>query len=238
MIAYKFLGFGATGVYSGFRWPTPENGHPGRWVDVRGDLVACVNGIHACSRAELVDWIDEELWLVELAGRVEETESGLLARRGRLCERVRRWDTEAAGALAEACVWRARDHAVASLRRAGLAAAADELGRQPGLAELQALAVARLETTSGEAAQAFAYVADAVELARGGRPDWYTRHPAGSMPAGPGAIAANLAYVTAAAAGALAADGSDDADTFARGFAAERDWQRAWLGDRLELEAA
>ena len=39
MIAHKFLGTGAIGLYSGFSWPTPAMAGPGPWVAVDGPLV-------------------------------------------------------------------------------------------------------------------------------------------------------------------------------------------------------
>ena len=77
--AYKFLGPGARGIYSGFRWPAPRNGPPGDWVDVRGALEPGSNGVHALRTRRLVDWIDDELWLVELADEVEEIDDMLVA---------------------------------------------------------------------------------------------------------------------------------------------------------------
>src|SRR5262245_2750967 len=90
--AYKFLGRCARGLYSGFRWPTPSNGDPGLWVETHGALEPGSNGVHALRTSRLVDWIDDELWLVELAGDVEEIEDMLVARRGRLVQRVDAWD--------------------------------------------------------------------------------------------------------------------------------------------------
>ena len=79
MIAHKFLGAGAEGVFSGFKWPTPLPGHPGPWVDVSGPLTPGSNGIHACRTWELMNWIDDELWLVELDGEIQETDGVLVA---------------------------------------------------------------------------------------------------------------------------------------------------------------
>ena len=48
--------------------------------------------------------------------------------------------------------------------------------------------------------------------------------------------AANLAFVSAVAAGAIAADAADDPEAFTTGFEAERAWQRGWLLARLGVE--
>lgn len=145
------------------------------------------------------------------------------------------WDDDAARGLVEACVWRVRDHATDTLRRFRLAGASNELAACRGLSELQARAAQHAVATRGFPAQACAYAADAVELARGGRPEAYTgeTRDVGSAPA---AIAANLAFVSAVAAGAIAADAADDPEAFTTGFEAERAWQRGWLLARLGVE--
>jgi hypothetical protein len=236
MIAFKFLAAGAVGLYSGFRWPVPGNGEPGEWVTMEGSLVACSRGLHACRAEGLLDWIDEELWEIELAGEVlENAEAGVvLAQRGRLLRQLEEWDEAAAGGLAEACVWRVRAHTTATLRRAGLDRAAKELAACRGFSELQALAAQHASASRGFPAQVFAYAADAVELARGGRPEAYGR-VSSDVRIGPSAIAANLAFVSAVAAGAIAADAAHDSGAFASGFESERAWQRRWLLGRLGL---
>jgi hypothetical protein len=147
------------------------------------------------------------------------------------------WDDAAARGLADACVWRVRDHAAAALDRAGVARGARELAACRGPSELQAFAAEHAGATQGFPSQAFAYAADAVELARGGRPEAYARERE-DMGVAPAAIAANLAFVSAVAAGAVAADAADDPAAFASGFESERTWQREWLLARLGLSPA
>jgi hypothetical protein len=108
VIAYKFLRSGAVGPFSGRAWPVPARADgPAEWVAVEGPLELCVNGIHACASQSLSGWLGEELWAVELAGELHETEGMLLARRGRLLSRVEDWPDDAAADLARACVERA-----------------------------------------------------------------------------------------------------------------------------------
>ena len=78
MIAYKFLGAGAVGTYSGFAWPV------GEWVDVDLPLVPSRRGVHACRVLDLPYWLDDELWVVELDGEIAEQERMVVAERGRL----------------------------------------------------------------------------------------------------------------------------------------------------------
>jgi hypothetical protein len=232
--AFKFLTAGAVGLHSGFRWPAPGNGEPGEWVAIEGSLLVGSRGVHACRAEALVEWLDEELWEVELGGELTEAAGVVVGSRGRLLRRLPEWDGATAQDLAEACVWRIWDHAAGALRRLGLAEVADELGSCRGLKELQTSAHRQARHAKGFAAQALAYVADAVQLAGGGRPEAYGSETCTVAASGP--IAANLAFVSAVAAGAIAADAARDPDAFEPGFEEERAWQRGWLFGRLGLE--
>jgi hypothetical protein len=225
------------GLYSGFTWPRPANGEPGAWVEIDGELVTGMNGVHAFRESELVNWIDDELWEVELNGQIVEMEGLLVARRGRLLRQVREWDSGGAGDFAHGCIRSARAHAIAALRRAGRHRQANRLQELDELQELQASAAAGAREAEGFSADALAFVADAVELSQGGRPERYREHPGASIAPTPGAIASNLAFVVAHAAGCAAADEARDPDAYDKGFAAERDRQRAWLAARLRLES-
>jgi hypothetical protein len=239
VIAYKFLSCGAVGLYSGFRWPTPSAAdEPGSWVTIEGGLLPGRNAVHACPPGELVGWIDDELWVVELAGEIAEHEGVLLASRARLLRRLEQWTAETAREFSEACVFRTAGAAVAALRHSGDHTMADELAHVGDLAELEARAAAAAASRKGFAAIALGYAADAVVLSRGERPEHYGAHPA--LPAvspTPGAIAANLGFVAAHAVGCANADATGDKPAYETGFTAERERQRAWLLQRLRLDA-
>ena len=237
MIAHKFLSPGARGLFSGFRWPRPRDGEPGAWVEVGGPLVTGSNGVHACVESELVNWIDDELWAIELAGEIVEHEGVLVARRGRLLHRFEGWDSASAGAFATDCVRSARAHAAEALRREGREREAEALEELDDFDELQAAAAPAPRTVGGFTANALAFVADAVELARGGRPEHYGAHPGASVAPTPGAIAANLGFVVAHAAGCAAAEAAGDPAAYDEGFGAERNRQRAWLAQAFPLAA-
>jgi hypothetical protein len=102
VIAYKFLARGRTGRFSDTRWPPA-----GSWVDAGGPLADCVRGVHACRTEELLDWLDDELWEIELAGDVRTGEDMLVAERGRLVRRLERWNDGLATEFAGACAARA-----------------------------------------------------------------------------------------------------------------------------------
>jgi len=203
--AYKFLGMGAIGLYSGFGWPVPGLTEPGAWIEVEGPLEPGANGVHACGLDELVNWIDDELWLVELADPVEERESVILARRGRLLRRVKGWNAASAHAFVESCVLSAREAAVSALRRTGDERGALALAELQDLDALETCTAAAAGRASGFAAEALAYVADAAELAHGGRPEQYGFHPAAAARPTPASKSATKRARSAPASAATSA---------------------------------
>ena len=201
-----------------------------------GTLAPGSNGVHAVRTRRLVDWIDDELWLVELDGDVEEIEDMLVARRGRLLHRIRAWDEDVAREFGESCIWRARDQAAESLERAGLDRERAALQSANELGSLQAASAAAAQSAAGAPADALVYLADVVQVSRGGWFETYVGHPGAEATATPGAIAANIGFVVATAAGSAAADAAGRPDAFDDGWDAERRRQLAWLTERLELD--
>lgn len=103
MRAFKFLRDGARGRFSGHSWPTPRGPEPGAWVEVAGPLKACSQGIHACRQADLPYWLDDELWCIELEGEIVQSKTMVVARRGRLVERIHAWESTLRAELARYC---------------------------------------------------------------------------------------------------------------------------------------
>lgn len=102
MIAYKFLGAGRIGRFTGFRWIADT------WVEAEA-ADPCRAGIHACRVRDLPLWLDQELWQIELGGDVVECERKLVAARGRLTKRVERWTPELAREFGRYCARRTRE---------------------------------------------------------------------------------------------------------------------------------
>ena len=205
MKAYKFLRKGGVGAFSGERW------YENVAVEVDGPLAECRNGVHACRAEHLPYWLDDELWEIELDGALEK-QLKLVARRGRLVQRVEAWNDQARREFASWCLRRATSHAADELRDAGVdharlaaAAAPDEVA---AAAESAVDAARAAGATNGE--RLAQYVVDAVV--------WTKELPPSSV-----------AYVAAHAADARSRSGEADA------FAAERALQASWLTDRLSL---
>lgn len=104
-LAYKFTKPGAVSPFTGFEWPV------GEWVEAEGEVGLCVSGIHACRAEALPRWLDDELWRIELDGIEKELDGLVVARRGRLLDRIEAWDRETSRELAHSCVARAVEFA-------------------------------------------------------------------------------------------------------------------------------
>ena len=210
MIAYKFLGSGRRGVFSGFEWPEHD------WVEPDGALATCVRGIHACRAEHLAYWVLDELWEVELTGDVVDSPLKVVAPRGRLRGRVDAWDDAARGDFRAEGVRRTARYAALELREVGLAEEAQGLDAESIDALAAAAEVAEAAATEAgerDAADLAGYVADAAGYAAAGHV------------VGPAFIAAHAAELHAPV-------GVDEP------FAAERASQGLWLARRLGLIAA
>jgi hypothetical protein len=209
VIAYKFLCDGRVGPFSGVRWP-----QAGEWLHASGGRRACEGRIHACRLEDLADWMDSELWRVELDGDVAVDCGKLVADRGRLVERVAIWDAALMAQFAEACALRARDAALTVLpagspAHEALAACSD--------AETLATACAALDGLPAAEERAAGYAGDAA------------RHVLGARAAP--ATAPTHAAVNGFIASHAAAFAQDDLTAVQR----ERAWQTGWLAQRLGL---
>jgi hypothetical protein len=234
VIAWKLLQPGSVGLFSGFAWPTPTASAAGSWVEVELPLRPSIHGVHAVRTASLMDWLDDELWEIELDGEIVETDALLVASRGRLRRRVAEWDGDAAEAFSASCVLAVRDAVAAEIDESGAAEVAAMLA---GLSDAHSLFEFASQLAPGDEARVsgLIYLADCVLLAAGGRPTGYEDHPGRDLPTTPAAIAANVGFVAAAGIATIATRTDARPEAFGRGFAGERARQLTWLVDRLGL---
>lgn len=236
MTAYKFLAPGACGFFSGHAWPTPKGERPGDWVHVEGEIRQCLNGIHACTETQLVEWLDQELWKIELGGPVLEFEDGLVAPAGRLIRRLEGWDEDCARAFVDHCVESTVALAAKSLSETGRKRDAEELTAARSRPDLERKVLELARSFEEELTSPVLFLDDVTRLARGGRPE--SEELAGSQESGgptPFALAANLGYVCAHIVAQLAEQ--EAAGAYGETFARERLSQSAWLAGRVRLAA-
>jgi hypothetical protein len=203
VIAYKFLRSGRIGPFSAFQWPEPNV-----WVHAPRDSAACRQGIHACRPSDLPWWLADELWEIELDGRVEPAQHKIIAPSGRLRSPIEAWTPACAQEYADACAWRAQGRAIQALTREGHL---DQAAQLAGCTTLDdALAAARkLAEDVPEVRISLTIAGDGAFRALTGAPP-------------------TSAYIAAHAAMRL--DG-------AAGYSAERAWHSQWLIERLGLQA-
>lgn len=211
MQAYTFLRRGAVGRLTGVAWPLPRGGVPGDWLVAPPGSDAA----RGCRREDLPYWLDDELWEVELDGRLDERDHLVLAERGRLIGPVPAWNARTADAFTDDCARRVQAHAAAELRSLGRDAEARELEACGTHAALERTA-GRIAARGGDGSLLAGLAGDLVLYAR----------DAGFGPTG-AAVAGYLA-AHALAGGDRAAAGYDER------FAGERARQAAWLGARLD----
>jgi hypothetical protein len=207
VIAYKFLCAGGLAPFSRYAWPLPRNERPGAWVIAPGDPALCATAVHGCRVADLPWWLQDELWEAEFDGTIATGRHKISAPRARLTRRVGAWDAACAQRFADACVLRARDHAVAALERSGDDRAAAALRDRAATREIER--AARGIEPPEAARIAVSMAGDAAYRARHGH-------------------AVVAAYIAAHAAARV--DGPD-------AMAAERAWQADWLRGALRLTA-
>jgi hypothetical protein len=201
MIAYKFLRSGRMGPFSAFQWPEPNV-----WVHAARELAACRRGIHACRPGDLPWWLADELWEIELDGRVETDEHKIIAPSGRLRSQIEDWTPACAQEYAEACAWRAHERAVQALTCAGHRHEAHQLATCATLDDVL-VAARQLADDIPKTRISLTIAGDGAVRAITGAPP-------------------TSAYIAAHAARRV--DG-------AAGYAAERAWQSDWLVTRLGL---
>lgn len=218
MAWFKFLSAGATGPFSGYRWPAPSSpGAPGDWTTANGPLDPCRRGLHLCRGRDLPLWFNTELYEVEAEGPLLEYDGFVVSARARLRRRVPGWVQGTAQRFSDACAWEVRDRAVQQLRGDGHEPQAQEIAACATVAEL-AGAAQRLSDQGPDASPLLGYALDAASFAGQVRGDgWAT-------------ATASTAFIAATAARAAAAPAQ-------RGAAShlERTRQARWLLEELAL---
>lgn len=101
MTYYKWLWAGRVSPTMGVQWPKP-----GVWLRAEGPLAVYQNGIHACREGDLIYYINEELWTIDLDPEMDEKNSQVASRAGCLLEQVTTWNDRTARLFAADCAER------------------------------------------------------------------------------------------------------------------------------------
>ncbi len=107
MTLYKVLNEDGTAYHGGRgAWPLPHDGQPGDWLEVKGQLVPCENGLHLCREQDLVGWLGPAIYEAEYEGEMVEHEDKVVVRKARLLRRLDAWNERTARLFACDCAER------------------------------------------------------------------------------------------------------------------------------------
>jgi hypothetical protein len=98
---FKSLHAGALSPYQSYQWPVP-NGKAGAWVEAKGKLGSCQNGLHLARGPQLFEWLEAEVYLAEFDGEMIDAGNKLVCRKARLVEQLH-WNPRIACAFAVDC---------------------------------------------------------------------------------------------------------------------------------------
>jgi len=237
---YKCLGKGRTACNGGKgQWPpvgewTPppvdENGNT-------GPLVACIRAWHVCTFDQLINWLSDELWEVEVEGQCENWGDKHGAVKARLVRRCEWWNPRTARLFMADCAERAlpawykvfpHDHrlrdTIATVRRYAHSEATDDELAAARSAAADAIAAA---AAAWSVAAARSAAADAARSAAAAAAWSVDADAAGWCAAAAAWSAADAAWSATADAAWSAADAARSAAAAAR--SAERKWQEERL---------
>jgi hypothetical protein len=236
---YKTLDANGRSCYGGnTRWSLPTrnaNGTwtPGEWMPaIVGKLVACENGYHLAEDAQVLEWLNERLFVAETRGERIDADNKIIVREVRLTREVTTWNARTQRLFA---VWCARE----ALR----------LVDRPDQRSLAACDVAARFANGEASAEELAAAWDAARAAAGDAA-WAAAGDAAWAAAWAAAWDAAMAAARAAAwaaAGAAAGDAAWDAAgdaawaaavNAARAAAGDAAWDAAWAAARAAAWAA
>ena len=91
---YKFLQSDHIAHYSSFDYSEylPKGNKPGKWLPKIDDLEMCARGYHACLKQDLFEWVNDDLYIVELRGKKIKDENKIVAQEMRLVCKVKGWN--------------------------------------------------------------------------------------------------------------------------------------------------
>jgi hypothetical protein len=94
MTYYKFLTENNKGSFSGFDYTDylPKNGKPGKWLPLIEDLEMCETGYHACKKADVLEWLNAQMFEVELRGETIVGDNKVVAQQMRYVKKIVKWN--------------------------------------------------------------------------------------------------------------------------------------------------
>lgn len=105
---YKTLGSDGSCCHGGTgKWPLPVEGKPGEWMPfIEGTLTPCKNGYHILTINQLLPWLNEAIFEVEVKGEIVSQSDKSVCREARLLRKLETWNEQTARLFACDCVER------------------------------------------------------------------------------------------------------------------------------------
>lgn len=99
---YKFLDEDNRGEYSGFDFTEylPKNGKPGKWLPKVAAIELCVSGYHACKKEHVIEWMNAQMFEVELRGDIFEGDEKDVSQQMRFVKKINKWNDKNAALAA------------------------------------------------------------------------------------------------------------------------------------------
>jgi len=87
---YKSLTKDNKGPYSDFDFTDylPKNGKPGKWLPVVKNLDLCQSGYHGCKSSDLIDWLKDYVYEIEVRGKKKVGDNKVCAEQMRFIKKV------------------------------------------------------------------------------------------------------------------------------------------------------
>ena len=108
MTYYKFLTEDNKGEYSRFDFTKylPKDGQPGKWLPTVNKISLCERGYHAFKFEQIFNWMNAQLYEVELSGKMIESNDKTVAEKMRFIRKVDIWNDRTARVFACDCAER------------------------------------------------------------------------------------------------------------------------------------
>jgi len=84
---YKSLKKGRIAPYSGYKWPQLN-----QWTEHIDKIEICESGYHAITKPHLIDWLEDEIHIVEFDGEVDGGGGKVVGHRARLIHKFDTWN--------------------------------------------------------------------------------------------------------------------------------------------------
>jgi hypothetical protein len=218
----------------------------GRWRSVKGEIVACHNGLHFCTIDQLPQWLGPEVWEFEPSGEIIDAGDKLVCAKGRITRKIETWNETAARLFAADCAEHVLPLFEKHYPKDDRPRKAIDAARQFARGEISRddmAAAGAAAWAAGAAAWAAAWAAGNAAGAAARDAAWAAgnaaRDAAGAAAWAAGNAAGAAAWAAAWAAGNAARDAARDAAGAAAwaaawdARAAARDAEIKWQGERL-----